>query len=223
MTAQELSGRVYHDVGTVLKRTDKVWSTECVVYYEWYTVLMSHSSHTLQVEHVAVRIAECLGIHHLGVRLDSSLKSVQIVHVDDGVANALSSQRVGYQVVATAIQIVGCHDVVTILQYVLQSVSDSCCTTGHCKSCHTTLECCHAVLKHTLCRVGQSSVDVTGIAQSETVGSVLRVVEHIACGLIDGHGAGVGSGVSLFLAYMQLKCLETIILTCTHNLFPFYF
>ena len=38
-------------------------------------------------------------------------------------------------------------------------------------------------------------------------------------GYIDGHGASVGCGVSLFLAYMKLQCLKTEVLFCAHNLY----
>ena len=81
----------------------------------------------------------------------------------------------------------------------------------------------HAILEHALCGVRQSAVDVTGVTQSETVGSVLTIVKHVTCGLVDGHCTGIGCGVGLFLSYMKLQSLEMIILL-THSLFlSFYF
>jgi hypothetical protein len=111
---------------------------------------------------------------------------------------------------------------VACLHNILQGIGDSCGTTGNCQTRYATFKGCHAILEHALCAIGQSSVNITGIAQAESVGSMLRIVEHITGGLIDGYCASVGSGVGLFLAYMQLQCLETIILTCTHNLIPFF-
>ncbi len=106
---------------------------------------------------------------------------------------------------------------VACLSYVLQRIGDSCGSACHCQACHAALESCHAVFEHTLSGVGQSPVDVAGIAQSEAVGSVLRVVEHVTCGLIDRHGACVGSGIGLLLAHMELQSLKTIIFLA-HNL-----
>ena len=73
----------------------------------------------------------------------------------------------------TTIQIVGCHNVVASLHNVLQCISDSCSTAGHSQTCHTTLKGCHTVLKYPLRRVGQTAIDIAGIAQAKTVGSML--------------------------------------------------
>ena len=47
---------------------------------------------------------------------------------------------------------------------------------------------------------------------------MLGVTEHIRGGLIDGHGTSISSGVGLFLAYVELQGLKTIILLVAHNL-----
>ena len=186
-------------------------------------MLVCHSSHTLKVEHITVRIAEGFSIYYLCVGFDSCLEGSQVVHVHNRVAHALCGQCMGDEVVRTTIEVVGCHDMIACLHNILQCVGNSGCTAGHCQSSHTTFECCHTILEHTLCRVGQATVDITCIAQSKAIGSVLRIVEHITGGLINGHGTCISSGVGLFLAYMKLQSLETIILTCTHNLIPFFF
>ncbi len=165
---------------------------------------MCHSCHTLEVEHIRVRIAEGLGIYYLCVGLDGCLEGFEVIHIDNRIADALCGQRVGDEVVRTAVEVVGCDDMVAILHDVLQGVGNGCSTRGDGKTCHTTFERCDAIFKHTLCRVRQTTVDITGITQSETVGGVLRIVEHIAGGLVDGHGTSVGCGVCLFLAYVKL-------------------
>ena len=173
MSTQELSGRVYYDVGTMLQWTDQVWGTEGVINDEWDAILVSNSSHTLKVEHIAVRVTEGLGIYYFCVGLDGSLERSQIVYIHDGIGNALGSQCMGNEVVRTTIQVISSYDMVTCLHNVLQSVSNSGCTTGHCKSCYTAFESSNTILEHTLCRVGQSTVDITSIAKSETIGSML--------------------------------------------------
>ena len=81
-------------------------------------------------------------------------------------------------------------------------------TAGHGQSGHAAFESCHAVLQHSLRGVGQTAVDVTGIAQSEAVGGVLRIAEHIRCGLVNRYCTGISSGVGLFLSYMYLECFK---------------
>ena len=81
-----------------------------------------------QLEHIAVGVTEGLGIHHLCIGLDGSLKGAEVIDVDNGIANALSGQRVGNQVVGTTIEVVGSDNVVTILHDVLQCIGDGFCS-----------------------------------------------------------------------------------------------
>ena len=96
----------------MLQRTNQIWCAEGVVDNEGDAVLVSHSSHAFQVEHVAVGVAESLGIYNFCVGLDGSLEGVEVVYIYNGISDALRSQRVGNQVVRTAIQVVGSYDVV---------------------------------------------------------------------------------------------------------------
>ena len=62
--------------------------------------------------------------------------------------------------------------------------------------------------------VGQTAVDVAGVCQTEAVRSVLAVAEHIGSGLVNGHCAGIGRGIGLLLANVQLKGLKFIVRHC---------
>ena len=121
------------------------------------------------------------------------------------------------KVVGTAVEVVCCHNVVASLSDVLQSVGDGSGSRGHSQSGHTSFEGCHAVFEDGLSGIGQTTVDVTCITQAKAVGSVLRIAEDIGRGLINGHRTCIGCGVGLFLAYVELQGLETIILLCAHN------
>ena len=52
MTADELSGRVNYDVGSVLDRTDEIWSAEGVVYNQWDVVAMSNLSQLIDIGYI---------------------------------------------------------------------------------------------------------------------------------------------------------------------------
>ena len=173
VTAQELRSRVHHDVCAMLQRTDQVRRAERIVHDEGDAVLVGYSSHTLQVEHVAVRVAESLGIYYFCVGFDGSLQSFEVIHIDYRVADALRSQRVGDEVIRTAIEVVGSHYMVARLHNVLQRIGDGGGTRGDSQSCHTALQGSHTVFKHTLRRVGQTTIDITRITETETVGGML--------------------------------------------------
>ena len=51
MTADELSGRVNHDVGSVLDRADEIWSAEGVVNDDNGVVAMSYLGYFVYIGH----------------------------------------------------------------------------------------------------------------------------------------------------------------------------
>ena len=126
------------------------------------------------------------------------------------------------EVISTTVDVVGSYDVVAILKDVLQSVGNGGSARSDSQTSYTTLEGSHTVFEYTLSRVGQATIDITCVTESESIGSVLRVAEHITCGLVDRHRTCVGSWIWVFLTYMQLKCLKAKFLFCTHNLCPFF-
>ena len=77
------------------------------------------------------------------------------------------------------------YDMVTVLCQVLNGVGDSCCTGSYCKSCYTAFQCCDSLFKYIFCRVGQTSVNVTCICQSETCCCMIAVTEYIRRSLIN--------------------------------------
>ena len=157
----------------MLYRADEERCAEGVVDDERNVVLVGNGCHCLKVGDIRVGVAEGLGIYHLGVGLYGCLQGFEVVHVDDGVGDALCGERVGYEVERASIEVVGSNDVVASLNDVLKSVGHGGGTRSNGQTCYTSLKGCNAVFKHTLCRVGQTTVDVAGVAQAEAVGSVL--------------------------------------------------
>lgn len=39
-------------------------------------------------------------------------------------------------------------------------------------------------------RIGQAGIDIAELAQRKAVGTILRIVEHIGCSLVNGYGTG---------------------------------
>ena len=91
MATDKLRSGVNHYIRTVLNRTDEVGCTEGVVDDQGDLMTVSHLSDGVDVRHVGVRVTECLGIDRLRVRLNSGFQGSQVVHVHDGVADALCS------------------------------------------------------------------------------------------------------------------------------------
>lgn len=188
VTTDELCSGMNHDVGTMLQWTNHD-RCEGVVNDEHDVVTVSYLCHSFEIGDIRVRVSECLGIDHLGVRLYSLLKSLEVIDIDDSVCHALVGKSVGDEVEAATVEVVGCNDVVTCQHYVLQCVSHCCCATGNGETCHATLESRDALLEDTLSRVCETAVDVACVTKTEAVCSVLRVTEYVRSGLIYRHCA----------------------------------
>jgi hypothetical protein len=96
------------------------------------------------------------------------------------------------------------------------------CRTGcDCKGRDTAFEGGYAFFKNILRRVGETAINIAGIFQMETVRSVLSAVENVRGGLVYRNRAGIGGGIGLFLANVELKRFEVEFVLCCHFLSPF--
>ena len=97
---------------------------------------------------------------------------------------------------------------VACLKDILKGIGNGCRSRSYRQSGYTTFQYGHPFLKNTLCGVGQSSVDISGITKPEAVGRMLGITEYIRSGLIDRYCAGIGCRIRLFLTYVELQCLK---------------
>ena len=209
VAADELGCGVDDDVGTMLQRTEQIRGTEGVVDDNRQTVLLGDLGDGVDVGDVGVGVAERLEIDDRGAVLDGALDLFQVMRIDKRGLDAKLGERMLQQVVgATVDGLLGNH-VVAGLSKSLQGIGDGSSTGGDGETCHATLECGDTVLEDALGGVGQTAVDVTGIGKTKAVGGVLGVAEHIARGLVDRHGTGVGCRIGALLANVKLQGVET--------------
>ena len=209
VATDELGRGVDNDVGAVLQRTEQVRSAEGVVDDNRQTVLLGDLRDGIDVGDVGVGVAERLEVDDRGVVLDGTLDLVQVMGIDKRGLDAKLGERVLQQVVGTTVDGLLGHHMVTGLGECLQGVGDSGSTGSNGEAGHAALERGDTVLKDALGGVGQTTVDVTGVGKAKAVGGVLGVAEHVARGLIDRHGAGIGCGIGALLANVQLQGIET--------------
>ena len=209
VAADELSCGVNDDVGAVLQRTEQIRGAEGVIDDDRKTVLLGDLGDSVDVGNVGIGVAERLEVDDRSVVLDGTLNLFQVMSIDKRGLDAKLGERMLQQVVGATVDGLLSHHVVTGLGKSLQGIGDGSGTGGDGKTGHATLERGDTVLKDALGGVGQTAVDVTGVGKTKAVGGVLGVAEHIARGLVDRHGAGVGCGVAALLANMKLQGIET--------------
>lgn len=164
----------------------------------------------LEVREVGVRIAEGLEIHELGVVLDRVFEGLRVVHINEGRGDAVVFQGVAQQVVGAAVDVLGGHDVITALRDVAHRVIHGRCAGCHRKAGRAAFERRDAVFEHPLRGVGQASIDVAWVGQPEPRLGMVEIVEHVARGLVDRHGARIARRVGPLLPHMQLERFEMV-------------
>ena len=223
MAAYELRGAVHHYIGSMLNGSEYD-RCEGVVDYQHRVVFMCYLRNGVDVCDVGVWVAEGLHVYRLRIGPDGCLEGLEVVHIDDVIAHALCGEGVCDKVIRAAVEVVGSDDMVAVACYVLQRIGDGSGTRGYCEACHATFQGCHAFLKHTLCGICQTAIDIACIAKTETVGSMLGVFEHIRRCLIDRYSTGICSRVGHFLTHMKGQRLNMeILFLCTHSLIPFFY
>ena len=197
-----------HDVRAVLDGADQVRRAEGVVNDQRNAVLVGNFSDGVDVGNVGVGVAQRLQIDGAGVLLNGTLDLSQVVGIDEGRLDAEGGQGVLQQVGGAAVDGFLGDDVAAVLGQSLDGVVDGSCAGGHCQRGDTALERGNALLKDILGGVGQAAIDVAGILEAKAVCGVLGVMENIGSGLVDGHRTGIGDGIGLLLADVQLKGLK---------------
>ena len=89
MSAQELGGRVDHDVRAVLDGADQIGRAESVVDDQGDIVAVSQCRQGVDVGDIAVGVAESLDVDSLGVGLNRRLDLIEVVNVNEGGVNAV--------------------------------------------------------------------------------------------------------------------------------------
>ena len=217
VAADELGCGFDHDISAVLQRAEQVRGGEGVVDDHRQMMLVGDGGDGFEVRQVGVRIAEGLEVDELGVLLDGVLELLRILGGDEGGGDAVTRQGVTQQVEGATVDVLGGDDVIAGLGDVAHRVFDRGCAGCDGQTCGAAFEGCNAVFEHALGGVGQAAVDVAWIRQSETGLGVVKIMEHVAGGLVDRHRAGIGCRIGLLLADVKLQGFEAVVLGICHG------
>ena len=202
MTANKLGSRMNHNICSMLKWTNQVWSTKGIVHYYWQAMLVSQLRDSINIWNITIWIAQGLQIYSLGIRLNSSLDFLQIVGIYKGGFNAVMRQSMSQQVEAAAINGLLGYNVLTSTSQSLNSIVNSSRTRSYSQSSRATLQSCNTLLQNILSGIGQTSIDITSIPQAESVCCMSGISEYIGSSLINRHRSRIGSRIRLLLPNM---------------------
>ena len=151
VTADELCSRVYNNVCAVLNRTDKVRSTECIVYYKRKSVLVSYLCDSVNVRDIAVGVAERFKVDSLCIILNSIFDFFKVMSVYECSADAILGKRMRKPVLAAAVDRLLRYDMLACVSESLNCVCYSGCA-RRCSECgNTALKSGNSCFKSSLC------------------------------------------------------------------------
>ena len=211
VAAEELGRGVDDNVRTVLDGADEVGRAEGVVHHQRDAVLVRQLGQGIDVGDVTVGVAQGLNVDGAGLGTDGALHFLQIVDVHEIGGNAEAGQGVGEQVVAAAVDGLLGDKVAAVLTQRFQHVGNGRRAGGQRQRRHAAFQSSHPFFQHVLGGIGETAVNVAGVRQPEAGGGVGTVMEHVRGGGVNGNGPGVGSGVGLLLADVELQGFKFIV------------
>ena len=173
------------DVGAMLEDLREDRGADRVVDDQGETLCVRGVGPGLNVDDVETRVADRLGEHELRVLVDELGDLLRLIRIHEADLDAVLRQRVGKQIVRTAVEGRDADDVVASLGDVHHRVRYGRLAGSNRAGRDTALEGGDALLHHVPGRVHDARVDVARHGQREQVGRVLGVVELVARGLVD--------------------------------------
>ena len=199
------------DVSTVLDRTDLYRGCEGVIDDEREVMLVCNFYPLIEIEDLAVRVTEGLGIEGLRVRLDGCLYLLVVVRIYESGGYTVVCKSMCEVVVGSAVDVLRGNDVVAGMRNGLKCVGNGSGTRCDTECGDTTLEGGHSLLEDILCRVCQSRIDVSCILQCETGSGMIGIVEDEGAGLVDRNRSCAGRRIRILLSYVDGLGIKSVI------------
>ena len=122
----------------------------------------------------------------------------------------------GQQIGSAAVNGLLRNDMLTGLCQCLNGIGNGCCAGSHSQTGNTAFQSGNSLLKYILRGVGKTAINIAGVRKAKAVCGMLRVMEHIGSRCINGHRTGIGYGIGLLLANVELKGFKFIIRHCKY-------
>ena len=205
MAADPPRGAGGDDVGPVLDgAAEEAAGAERVVDDERHAVVVRDVGNPLEVGDVEAGVADRFEVDRLRVLVDQALDGVRVVAVGDVHVEPAAGEGVFKLVVGAAVEVARRDDVVAVLAERVEGEELGRLPAGRRDGHDAAFEGRHPLLEHVVRRIHDAGVDVAELLEGKEVGPVLRIVEGVGRGGVDGHGPRASGWVRL-LPRVQLK------------------
>ncbi len=200
VAAHELRQRVHHDVGAVIDRPKQDRGRDRVIDDQRHAVGVSDLRERLDVADVARGGADAFAIDGARVVIDQLLDVIGVIRCSEPDGDALARQDVGEQRVRRAVELRHRHEVAAQTADIDRRVVQRGLSAAHAQRVDPAFEGGDAPLEHRVGRVADTTVAEALGFEIEERRSVVRAVEGVRDGLIDGDGHGLCCRIDLVAA-----------------------
>ena len=187
--AQELGGRLDHDIGAVLDRPAQVRRRHRIVDHQRHAGLVRDLRHRLDVEHVHARIGDGFAVQGTRLRGDRLAEVFRVVGLDEFDVDAQTPEAHVELRVGAAVERAGRHQFIALPEQAgdrqeLRRLSARCRETGD-----AALQRRHALLEDVRGRIHDAGIDVAELLQAKERRRMVGVLEGEGSRLVDGYRA----------------------------------
>ena len=218
MAADELGGRVEHDVGAQGERPAEHRRGEGIVDHQRDLRLMRDVGDGRDVQNLAAGIADGLAQHQPRRGPDGFAEAIMIARIDEGRFDAEARQGEAQHVARAAIERGRGHDVAARPHQGGDGDVQRGLPARHAQRARTLLQSGDTLLEHRDGGIGDAAVDVAADLEIEQARGVVDVAEHEGRRLVDRHGPRAGDGIGM-LAGMQRQRVGLQELGVGHGIF----
>ena len=126
-----------HNVSTMFQRLNQN-RCKSIVNNKNQIVVVCNFSNAFNIQNVRIWIAESFTVDNFCIWFDCFFNCLQIRKVNNCVFNSLSRKRMRNKIVSSAVKIVGCNQMVSVLKNILKRIRNSGCTRSNGKTRNST-------------------------------------------------------------------------------------
>ena len=195
MAAQKLGGGVDHDVRAPLDGAHQGRRWRGVIDHQRQSIFVRDGGEAFDVDDVELRVADALGVDGAGLVVDRGAQAVEIVSIDEADGDAEARQGVVEEVIGAAVERSGGDDFFAGRGEGGDGERFRRLAGGRGQARRAAFERRNALFENVGGGIHDAGVDIPEFLEREETAGVVRILEKIGRGLVDGDGARPRGGI----------------------------
>ena len=207
VTADELRRGGRQDVGAEIERPHKPHA-DGVVHHKRDPRPVGDPGDRLEIGDVDLRVSDRFGIDGPRLVRDCRRERLGLFRIDEPYGSSQFGQRIMEQLVGPAVEVVAGDDLIAEARDRQEPQRDCRHPRRDAEGARASLQGGDSLLKDIGRRIHDPRIDVSERLQREEIRCMVRILENIGCGLIDGHRPRARRRIRVFLTGMHRQGID---------------